>query len=205
MLRIWGGGLYESDDFYELCDEQGHPRLAGVHLRLRQVPHDRRGVPGRCEARGHATRCAGWRTIPSLVVWCGNNEMEMGATSTGATTRAWPTPTTRSSTSSCRDPQGRGRPHALLPAKLALLAPTTTTPPSDIVGDQHPWTVGFCRHRLPQVPPDDLPLPQRRRHPRAHRPADGAGVPAAEGSSTLAVLRVGGPRQPDRLAGRAQP
>jgi len=23
MLRIWGGGLYESDDLYELCDERG--------------------------------------------------------------------------------------------------------------------------------------------------------------------------------------
>ena len=22
LLRVWGGGIYESDDFYEVCDQQ---------------------------------------------------------------------------------------------------------------------------------------------------------------------------------------
>ncbi|MDR3710622.1 MAG: hypothetical protein P4L33_20165 [Capsulimonadaceae bacterium] len=72
LLRIWGGGLYESDHFYELCDEQGL-------LVWQDFPHacsyypdiDRYADAARIEA-SHAIRRL--RVHPALVLWCGNNE-----------------------------------------------------------------------------------------------------------------------------------
>ncbi len=71
MLRVWGGGVYEDDVFYELCDEQ-HPRMAGFHVRMQRL--SRRGAwlkNVRLEAEDNVRRL---RNHPSLVLWCGNNE-----------------------------------------------------------------------------------------------------------------------------------
>ena len=37
LLRVWGGGLFESDDFYDVCDDDRRPGLAGLPLRLRRL------------------------------------------------------------------------------------------------------------------------------------------------------------------------
>ena len=50
MLRVWGGGIYESEHFYQLCDRVRHPRLAGLPVWLRVLPGHgrvRRGGPQR--------------------------------------------------------------------------------------------------------------------------------------------------------------
>jgi beta-mannosidase len=72
MLRIWGGGLYESDDFYDVCDELGILVWQDFAFGCAYYPDT--GVwPAvvRREAESNVTRL---RHHPSLVVWCGNNE-----------------------------------------------------------------------------------------------------------------------------------
>ena len=38
MLRVWGGGFYEEERFYDLCDQYGMSGVAGLHLLLRRLP-----------------------------------------------------------------------------------------------------------------------------------------------------------------------
>jgi beta-mannosidase len=72
MLRIWGGGLYESDDFYEVCDELGILVWQDFAFGCAYYPDTGvwRDVVRR-EAESNVVRL---RNHPSLVLWCGNNE-----------------------------------------------------------------------------------------------------------------------------------
>ena len=74
MIRHWGGGYYESDEFYEICDELGlmvwqdfmfgndwQPGTYDFKLNIE------------AEAEDQVRRL---RNHPSIVIWCGNNETE---------------------------------------------------------------------------------------------------------------------------------
>jgi beta-mannosidase len=76
MVREWGGGYYESDDFYDICDELGIMVWQEFMFGGDMVPGDvafQENV--RQEAIDQIKRL---RDHPSIVVWCGNNEIETG-------------------------------------------------------------------------------------------------------------------------------
>ena len=75
MLRVWGGGIYESDVFYDLCDELGLCVWQDFIFACAPYPaFDRRFMENvRIEAEQNVRRL---RHHASLALWCGNNEME---------------------------------------------------------------------------------------------------------------------------------
>jgi beta-mannosidase len=76
MVREWGGGYYESDDFYDICDELGIMVWQEFMFGGDMVPGDRNFQNNiRQEAIEQVTRL---RDHPSVVLWCGNNEIETG-------------------------------------------------------------------------------------------------------------------------------
>jgi beta-mannosidase len=139
-LRVWGGGLYESSQFYALCDEHGilvwqeFIFACGRYPTFDEAFHE----DVKAEARYNIRRLA---AHPSLFIWCGNNEIEVADWEWGFD-------------------KGVVLPdyalfHLTLPRLLAEEDPTRYYHPSspfspdrlhpnhDDAGDQHLWSVGF--------------------------------------------------------------
>lgn len=143
MLRVWGGGLYEDEDFYDLCDRYGilvwqdfmfacagyplHEEtfLATVKVEVEQIV---------CRLRHRAC----------LALWCGNNEMEVGWTQWG-----WNTPQNADLKAADRHFFYRQLPewiaaedmdHAYWPSSPSSHMPHEM-PQDDTVGDVHVWEV----------------------------------------------------------------
>ncbi len=76
MLRVWGGGIYESPDFYDLCDELGLVVWQDFMFAGQMVPGDPAFLDNvRAEAEYVVKEL---RHHASLALWCGNNECEEG-------------------------------------------------------------------------------------------------------------------------------
>jgi len=76
MVREWGGGIYENDDFYNVCDELGLIVWQDFMFGGDMYPGDAEFLDNvRQEAIDQVKRL---RNHPSIVVWCGNNEVEVG-------------------------------------------------------------------------------------------------------------------------------
>jgi beta-mannosidase len=76
LLRVWGGGLYESDDFYAACDERGLLVWQDFALACAAYPEEQPLADEiEAEARENVVLLA---PHPSLVVWNGGNENVWG-------------------------------------------------------------------------------------------------------------------------------
>jgi beta-mannosidase len=73
MLRVWGGGIYENDEFYDLCDEKGIMVWQDFMYACAMYPGDaaffenaeKEAIENVRRLRNHAC----------IAVWCGNNEI----------------------------------------------------------------------------------------------------------------------------------
>ncbi len=141
MLRIWGGGLFADHALCEACDEAGMLIWHDFLFACAKFPGDDPGFAE--EVRREVTYAA--RELahhPSLVVWCGNNEIEWGDWGWGYD-RSAPT-----------------HPHYAIfhyeiprilreedPSTLHWVSspwsPDYRAPNDPTVGDQHPWNVSL--------------------------------------------------------------
>ena len=76
MLRVWGGGYYLPDDFYAMADKLGLMVWQDFMFGGAIPPSDQAFRDNvRIEAMQQVQRL---RDHPSIVLWCGNNEVETG-------------------------------------------------------------------------------------------------------------------------------
>jgi beta-mannosidase len=157
MLRVWGGGLYESEHFYDLCDQHGILVWQDFPFACSYYPDTGKFAEDvREEARTAVRRI---RNHPCLAFWCGNNENhEMFQNN-------W--------TKENRPPRLLGEKlyHEVLPQVVAEEDPKTPywpsspysgvreiDPQSEDFGDRHNWNVWHTKGvTMEGVPPGDWP------------------------------------------------
>jgi beta-mannosidase len=72
LLRVWGGGIYESDDFYDVCDERGILTWQDFLFACAAYSEEE---PMRSEVEAEARdNIVRLMPHPSLVIWNGSNE-----------------------------------------------------------------------------------------------------------------------------------
>lgn len=127
LLRVWGGGIYESDDFYEVCDRLGVMVWQDFLFSCAAYPeHDELTTEIEAEVRAAIDRLMGH---PSLVLWNGNNENLWGRLDWG-----WEEPL-------AGRPWGAGYYYDLLPRLLGELDPDRPYIPGSPYSSPHLSTI----------------------------------------------------------------
>lgn len=75
MLRVWGGGIYEKELFYELCDQNGILVWQDFMFAGSLYPNDLAFINN--VEQEIAENILRLRKHPSIALWCGNNEVEV--------------------------------------------------------------------------------------------------------------------------------
>ncbi|MGE3107892.1 MAG: glycoside hydrolase family 2 protein [Phycisphaerales bacterium] len=152
MLRVWGGGYYEHDAFYDACDRAGIMVWQDFMFACAMYPEEP-PYPAliEAEARHQVSRLS---SHPCVVLWCGGNECVWGWQKWGWKDRLKPGQT-----------WGAGYYFDLLPKVVKELCPTTpywansplsanTVPAAlerDVLdpnhGDRHTWDATFEEYR----------------------------------------------------------
>ncbi len=142
LLRIWGGGLYADPALLTECDRAGllvwHDMIFACSKYPGDDPEFVREVDA--EVRHQVRELA---AHPSLAVWCGNNEIDIGIAD------QWIVSYDRS-TRPCHDlfhrrfgeivaAEDGSRPYW----PTSPWSPDGSSPGNQAIGDQHPWLVGL--------------------------------------------------------------
>jgi beta-mannosidase len=76
MLRVWGGGIYEDDEFYNQCDYNGILVWQDFMFACGMYPGDSSFIKNiKIEASQNISRL---KNHPCIALWCGNNEIDEG-------------------------------------------------------------------------------------------------------------------------------
>lgn len=73
MLRVWGGGIYENDDFYNICDSLGIMVWQDFMFSCAMYPLDEKQIENITEEVKYQVKRL--NNHPAIVMWCGNNEI----------------------------------------------------------------------------------------------------------------------------------
>ncbi|MDP0495557.1 MAG: glycoside hydrolase family 2 protein [Verrucomicrobiota bacterium JB024] len=142
-LRVWGGGRYEADRFYDACDEYGILLWHDFMSACAALPADRDWFVRsfEAEARYQIKRL---RNRACLMLWCGNNEVS----------QFYDSPDFADKIQQVRDP-GWALYHELLPALIRELCPQVPYRPTSPYGGAttvHDHREGDCHHWTVMLP-----------------------------------------------------